>query len=329
MERRKTALLAAGMAFVLATETIAGAQGTALAATANAFAVGKNPGLKKKKITVTVGETASVQAKNISSGMKVKIKQDAASRKRVKAQWKSKKKQLFLTGKKQGKSQIKLIFTKKKKKYTSLLTVTVKNKKQPSPVVSNEPAENSPVAETPLPSPSESETPRPTSSPTPSPTPKPTYDVDALSIKDVYKDYFLVGAAINGKDEPTMALHHKGMTEILKKHFNSTTLSNLMKPEHTLDEEASKASADGMPVCKFDTCDEALQFCMDNGIKMRGHTLVWHNQVPTWFFFEDYDTEKKLVDALLQWKRGWRVTSGRFLRTARTITRVLFIAGML
>lgn len=301
MERKKTALLAAGMAFVLATEAIAGAQGTALAATAKAFAVGKNPGLKKKQITVTVGKTASVQAKNISSGTKVKIKQDAASKKRVKAQWKSKKKQLFLTGKKQGKSQIKLIFTKKKKKYTSILTVTVKNKKQPLPVVSNEPAENSPVAETPLPSPSE--TPRPVSSPTPSPTPKPTYDVDALSIKDVYKDYFLVGAAINGKDEPTMALHHKGMTEILKKHFNSTTLSNLMKPEHTLDKAASKASADGMPVCKFDTCDEALQFCMDNGIKMRGHTLVWHNQVPTWFFFEDYDTEKKLVDAATMEKR--------------------------
>lgn len=319
MERRKTALLAAGMAFVLTTEAIAGAQGTALAATANAFAVGKNPSLKKKQITVTVGETASVQAKNISSGTKIKIKQDAASKKRVKAQWKSKKKQLVITGKKlpagrkQGKSRIKLIFTKKKKKYTSILTVTVKNKKQPAPtatvlplpVVTNDPAENSPVAETPLPSPSAtslaSETPRPT--PTQQPTPKPTYDVDALSIKDIYKDYFLVGAAINGKDEPTMALHHKGMTEILKKHFNSTTLSNLMKPEHTLDEAASKASADGMPVCKFDTCDEALQFCMDNGIKMRGHTLVWHNQVPKWFFYEDYNTEKKLVDAATMEKR--------------------------
>lgn len=305
MEKRKTALLAAGMVLVLATEAVAGAQMTALAAST------PNPCLAKTKITVTAGKTVSVQAKNVSSGMKVTVKQNAASKKCVKAQWKSRKKKLFLTGKKlsasskQGGCKVKLVFTKKKKSYTSVLTVTVKNKKQPAVTVTPHPSATATASATAVASASASPTQEPTPRPTPTlvPTPRPTYDVDSLSVKEVYKDYFLVGAAINGKDEPTMALHHKDMANILKKHFNSTTLSNLMKPEHTLDKAASKASADGMPVCRFDTCDEALQFCMDNGIKMRGHTLIWHNQTPKWFFYEGYDEEKKLVDAATMEKR--------------------------
>ncbi|HBZ64441.1 MAG TPA: hypothetical protein DEO89_07595, partial [Lachnospiraceae bacterium] len=63
------------------------------------------------------------------------------------------------------------------------------------------------------------------------------------------------------------ALNHKGMTEILKENFNSTTLSNLMKPEYLLDEKATKKSKDGMPVCTFENCDPALKFCQENGIK--------------------------------------------------------------
>lgn len=123
-------------------------------------------------------------------------------------------------------------------------------------------------------------------------------------VKDIYKDYFLVGAAINGKDLDTMALNHEGMTEILKKNFNTTTLSNLMKPEYLLDQKASQKSEDGMPVCKFDTCDPALRFCQENGIQMRGHTLIWHNQTPKWLFFKDYNEKtKKLVDAKTMEKR--------------------------
>lgn len=71
-----------------------------------------------------------------------------------------------------------------------------------------------------------------------------------------------------------MAIKHKGMAKILKENFNSTTLSNLMKPDYLLDEKATKKSKDGMPVCKFDTCDPALKFCQENGIKMRGHTIA-------------------------------------------------------
>ncbi len=124
------------------------------------------------------------------------------------------------------------------------------------------------------------------------------------TVKDLYQDVFLVGAAINGNSLKTMALKHDGMKEILKKHFNSTTLSNLMKPEYLLDQKASKNSKDGMPVCTFKTCDPALKFCKENNIKMRGHTLIWHNQTPKWFFCENFDEKSgKFADKETMEKR--------------------------
>ena len=68
---------------------------------------------------------------------------------------------------------------------------------------------------------------------------------------------------------------------------NSTTLTNLMKPSYLLNQAGSienSKNGDGMPAVKFDPCIEALDFCKENGIPMRGHTLVWHAQVPDWFF---------------------------------------------
>ena len=130
-----------------------------------------------------------------------------------------------------------------------------------------------------------------------------TETVKDYALKDVYADYFLVGAAINGSSVETAAINHPGMAAILKKHFNSTTLSNLMKPQYLLDYEAAKKSKDGMPVCRFDSCIPSLEFCRKNGIKMRGHVLVWHNQTPEWFFHKDYDVSKPLVDAATMERR--------------------------
>jgi len=42
-------------------------------------------------------------------------------------------------------------------------------------------------------------------------------EVEDNPLKDVYKDYFLVGAAINGYSVETAAINHPGMAAILKK----------------------------------------------------------------------------------------------------------------
>lgn len=133
-------------------------------------------------------------------------------------------------------------------------------------------------------------------------------DVDGPALKDVYADYFMMGAAINGSDKDTAAIHHEGMAKILKKHYNSTTLSNLMKPCYLLNEKqckkAGKSNGNETEVSlDFSSCEESLQFCKDNGIRMRGHTLVWHNQTPEWFFKKNYDEDKGYVSKKVMEKR--------------------------
>lgn len=133
-------------------------------------------------------------------------------------------------------------------------------------------------------------------------------DVDGPALKDLYAKYFMMGAAINGSDKSTAAIHHEGMANILKKHYNSTTLSNLMKPCYLLDEKAcvkkGKKNANATDVSlNFDSCKESLDFCKENGIKMRGHTLVWHNQTPEWFFKKNYDAKKGYVSKKVMAKR--------------------------
>lgn len=133
-------------------------------------------------------------------------------------------------------------------------------------------------------------------------------DREGPALKDLYADYFMMGAAINGSDKTTAAIRHEGMAAVLKKHYNSTTLSNLMKPVYLLDEKANKKAGKADPdttdvKVSFDSCEESLEFCRDNGIRMRGHTLVWHNQTPEWFFKKGYDESGDYVSKAVMAKR--------------------------
>ncbi|MBN1799516.1 MAG: endo-1,4-beta-xylanase [Spirochaetales bacterium] len=96
---------------------------------------------------------------------------------------------------------------------------------------------------------------------------------DIPSLKEVFQDDFYIGAAI----EP-FQLEIPAHRQLLKKHFSSITAENAMKPESIQPEEG-----------KFDfgDADKLARFAGDNGIALRGHTLVWHQQVPAWFFSEN------------------------------------------
>lgn len=100
-------------------------------------------------------------------------------------------------------------------------------------------------------------------------------------LKDYYASYFSVGAAISPRalktDEKGLLLHQ----------FNSVTAENVMKvgPIHPEENKFNWAPA-----------DEIVAFAQSNGFKMRGHTLVWHNQLPPWIFVNQKgDTVSKEV----------------------------------
>lgn len=88
----------------------------------------------------------------------------------------------------------------------------------------------------------------------------------SISLCERYKDYFKIGAAVNNK-----TLH--SARELIVSHFNSITCENQMKPEPI---------HPGEEVWNFDGADEIADFARANRLKMRGHTLLWHQQFGRW-----------------------------------------------
>ncbi len=115
------------------------------------------------------------------------------------------------------------------------------------------------------------------------------------SLKEVYADKFDVGTAVVGSevlDEDRMAFYAT--------QFNIMTMGNEMKPDSLLDmaetRKQVRTTKDQTIVCvKFDSCIPFLDWAKANNVKVHGHTLVWHSQIPTAFFYEDYATHKPIA----------------------------------
>jgi len=165
------------------------------------------------------------------------------------------------------------------------------NTNTPEPTVTAAPTEAGATA-TPVPA---TVTPTPTATPTPEPTVAP----EDGSLKELCEKYFKFGVGINGSTLDNLTLHSEEYMAMVKQHFNSVTLSNLMKSCYILKQDASIKNAlegDGTPVLTYESIDPTLQWCMENGVGMRGHTLVWHTQAPDWFFREGYTSDGAYVD---------------------------------
>ncbi len=90
---------------------------------------------------------------------------------------------------------------------------------------------------------------------------------DIPSIKDVYKDDFLIGNAISAEDLSGVRL------ELLKKHNNVITAGNAMKPDAL---QPTKGNF------TFTSADTMVNKMIADGMKVHGHVLVWHEQTPAW-----------------------------------------------
>ncbi len=122
---------------------------------------------------------------------------------------------------------------------------------------------------------------------------------DDAILKDLCSDYFSLGVGINGSTLQNQTLNIPQYKELSLKHFNSCTMTNLMKSCYILDQFGSQENlknGDEKPALNFMSIDSTLKWCQENGMKMRGHTLVWHTQAPNWFFRENYADDGEYVD---------------------------------
>lgn len=93
----------------------------------------------------------------------------------------------------------------------------------------------------------------------------------STKLHEAFSQQFLIGAAVNPRTLVTQR-------ELLAEHFNSITAENEMKFEslHPAEDRYT-----------FENADRLIAFAKANGMAVRGHTLVWHNQTPNWMF-EDH-----------------------------------------
>ncbi len=94
------------------------------------------------------------------------------------------------------------------------------------------------------------------------------FSQDIPSLKDVYKNDFLIGTALN-----TAQIRERSIVanEVIVKHFNSVTPENIMKAEQMQPDWNSFS---------FELADQLVAYAGKYNIKINGHALIWHSQLP-------------------------------------------------
>ena len=155
-------------------------------------------------------------------------------------------------------------------------------------------------------------TPEPTATPTPEPTKKPTatplpYD-KSVTIMNTYGTVLEKSGVCVPQATDLENIYY---VKNIKKHYNSISLENEMKPDAIMGGRPTLISIDEakelgyiipdnytdtmVPKLNFTATDTAMKLCSENELWLRFHTLVWHSQTPDWFFRAAYDGGNELV----------------------------------
>jgi len=119
-------------------------------------------------------------------------------------------------------------------------------------------------------------------------------------LKEVYKDAFLLGTAVtpaitSGADQPSQ--------EIVISQFNTITVENVMKAALINPEPG---------VFRFGPADDFVAFGEKHKMFIVGHTLVWHNQCPAWFFTNASGKPNTKEEQIERLREHIRVVAGRY-----------------
>ncbi|MFD2034744.1 endo-1,4-beta-xylanase [Belliella marina] len=96
----------------------------------------------------------------------------------------------------------------------------------------------------------------------------------AIPLKELFKDYFPIGAAVTPQQANLGTPHGQALRE----HFSSITAENVMKPD-ALQRVKGQYT--------WGNADQLVKFAKDNGMLVRGHCLTWHAQSPDWMFYDE------------------------------------------
>jgi endo-1,4-beta-xylanase len=95
------------------------------------------------------------------------------------------------------------------------------------------------------------------------------------SMRKAFKDKFLIGAAVNTRQ---VVSTDPKVINAIRNNFSALVPENCMKPEEIHPKK---------DLYDWRDADALVELAQKNGQVLTGHCLVWHSQVPYWFFKDD------------------------------------------
>ncbi len=310
-------VLAPALAVVLSVVSVVGPDMEAQAA--------KKAKLSAKKVSITVDKTKKVSVKNAKKG-KVKW---SIKNKKIASIKKSGKYAVKVKAKKKGKTTLTCKIKKNGKTTKLTCKITVSAKKSTKTTAPSSTAAPTPTANPGTSKPAGTSTPVTSSAPVITPTPvwtaRPTIDPSRTAgpetlLQAGQKIFGNIGNCLTyngGWGNKESQLQDPATMEYVKSEYNSFTLENEMKPDSILGGQPNLISVEEaknlgyfipdnykdaeVPQLNFETVDAAMAVAKEYGLRMRAHTLLWHQQTPSWFFEEEYSRwggEPATVDAM-------------------------------
>lgn len=120
------------------------------------------------------------------------------------------------------------------------------------------------------------------------------------NLKTKFHDAFKMGTAVN----PAIVNGNDAMSQkIVLEQFNAITIENAMKAE------VVNPKPD---IFDWKAADEYVEFGKKNNLFIVGHTLVWHNQTPDWFFFDDKGNKRSKEQVKTRLHDHIKTVAGRY-----------------
>ena len=103
-----------------------------------------------------------------------------------------------------------------------------------------------------------------------------------LSLKDAYKNKFLIGFAIN---TPQIEEKDTEAAKVIARQFNAVTPENVMK---------AQLMHPAWNTYNFEMADKLVVYAQKNGLKINAHNLIWHSQLPSFMHnMQDADSVRQ------------------------------------
>ncbi|QCU74393.1 endo-1,4-beta-xylanase [Pseudoalteromonas distincta] len=120
------------------------------------------------------------------------------------------------------------------------------------------------------------------------------------ALKNTFADSFKMGVAVN---QDIVTGQNTAAQSIIAKQFNTVTLENAMKAEVIYPQQGK---------VDFSGADAFIDFAKQNNLFTVGHTLVWHNQTPDWFFTNSKNEPNTPAEQLEQMRKHIELVAGRY-----------------